>query len=269
MTLSTSRPSLPSLAHERKPAAAPPHRSHRRLPLQSRPHIIASIGALLLVQAAVTIVLPYVANFASAVSAAVLDASGLAVAPADERLLWMQLAPVGFNMRVPDYLALIFWIAGPAAGAAAASRFGFVGAHVKNLVVLNAAAIGLPALYMFMTGYGGYDAGEFSRLYWRTAVLVWLLMPLAVGAITMLFPFSALERVGIVTCALAYDVALSALRYTVVIWLLAKFGAVLMVALYLLYGPLLDFIAVSGVLALFLVRLANRLNRQTWSWSWL
>jgi hypothetical protein len=75
-------------------------------------------------------------------------------------------------------------------------------------------------------------------------------------------PFSVLERTVLMVLTLGYDIVFSAIRYAVFAWLLTGVGAVVMANLYLFLGPLLDFVYLVGIFALFLPRLGRRLGRE-------
>jgi len=118
------------------------------------------------------------------------------------------------------------------------------------------------AVYLTFAGRLGYDAAEFSNLYLRTVVVVWLITPLFIAGLSLMLPFSALERAALMVLTLAYDVVFCAVRYALFAWLLTEVGAVVMANLYLFLGPLLDFVYLVGIFALFLPRLGRRLGRE-------
>ena len=133
---------------------------------------------------------------------------------------------------------------------------------VRYLVVYNLLIIAASASYLLFFGQPGYDARDFSQLYLRTVVTIWLVTPAFLGVMSMTLPFHPLEQVGLVTVSLVYDMVFSAVRYALFVWLLVRLGAVVMATLYLFLGPLLDVIYLVGIFAAFVLRLTRRIDER-------
>lgn len=230
---------------------------------------MASAASLAVLASATATLLPTLTSFATTFANSAIADTKIAGPVVTDRIMWVSFSARSFVMRPADYPTLIWWIAGTIVAGMLVARLLFVGMNMRFFIILNLIVICASAIFIMMNGRAGYQADEFTRLYWRTAVLIWLLMPVLIGTVVLVFPFTPIERIVIVILTLGYDVVLSALRFVVFACLLGWLGPVLMTLLYLLYGPLLDFIAVSGLFTFALVRLSRRITKETRAWSWL
>jgi len=245
-----------------------PHRSYRRLPIRGFRSRLSSTIIVLLVELAVIIFAAPVAGGISRLVATALNGSGVASAPQGDRYLIFNLAPVGSPMASTGYETLVIWLASAVVGIIVLALLR-PALPLRYFVISNLTLLVASAAYLIVTGHPGYDESQFSRVYLTTAVTVWLVLPVVVGLVCMLFPFSALETAAIILIALSYDVILCAARYATFLWVLAKTGPVLMLNLYLFFGPLLDFALIVGLFSAALVRLSNKLDKHSEDWEWL
>jgi hypothetical protein len=103
----------------------------------------------------------------------------------------------------------------------------------------------------------------------ETMTAIWLVLPLFIGTVTILFPFTLLASIAIILSTVVFDIVLAASRYAAFIVILNHSGPILMADLYLSFGPLLDVIPLTGIFAIFLGLLARRLRRDPEAWAWL
>ncbi len=168
-----------------------------------------------------------------------------------------------------DYTSILGWVIGCGAGVAIICITRWMTAPLRVLLIYNLILLGTTAVYLLYTGHLGYDTEAFSRLYLRTVVIVWTMLPLFMGMLSVLLPFSPIEQAGFVACALIYNFVFSALRYAFFVWAISRFGIVVMPDLYLFFGPFMDFVYSVGIFTLFLGRLRRRLDRHGERWVWL
>jgi hypothetical protein len=189
--------------------------------------------------------------------------TGMAAWLGRDRFLGVDLFPLLFG-EIPAVApqAALLWLAGGMGALALVCRSEWMALPVRCLLAFNLAVFSASALYLVFFGRPGYDAAEFSHLYLRTIVVVWLITPLFLTSLSLTLPFSVLERTVLMVLTLGYDIVFSAIRYAVFAWLLTGVGAVVMANLYLFLGPLLDFVYLVGIFALFLPRLGRRLGRE-------
>jgi hypothetical protein len=224
--------------------------------------VAVSVLLVAAIEAALVLTLgPLVQIFGDA-TLRVARAVGTAAWLGRDRFLGVDLFPLIIG-EIPPLApeAAVLWLAGSAVALGLVWLAKWIAPPIWYLLAFNLALLAASALYLAFAGRLGYDAAEFSRLYLRTVVLVWLITPLFTAALSLTLPFSALERAGLVVLTLAYGIVFSAVRYALFAWLLTRMGAVVMANCYLFLGPLLDFVTLVGIPALFLPRLGRRLGR--------
>ncbi len=257
------------MSTDRVPLAILPHRAYRRL-TALRP---ASVGFLCLVLAAFELVLlAYLGDLArlfSGLALALTTKTGVSVTVGEDFFLGVRLSPLLFSASPMDYTSILGWVLGCGAGIAVLSVTRWMTAPLRVLLIYNLFLIGTTAVYLLYTGQLGYDAETFSRLYVRTVVIVWATLPLFMGMLSAILPFSSLEQAGFVVSALTYNFVFSALRYAFFVWAISRIGIVVMPDLYLFFGPFMDFVYSVGIFTLFLGRLRRRLDRHGERWVWL
>jgi hypothetical protein len=242
---------------------APP-RAYRRLPPLATTKIIFSIVLVLGLEAALLGYLPQIVRMFALATVKLLHFTRTAVELGDDEFLGVRLFPVMFEtIRPQSYQALLAWLAGCVVAIVLLTQRRWLLMPVRYLIVYNLLLLAGSAYYLLFFGQPGYDAVDFSQLYLRTVVTIWLVTPAFMGLMSLTLPFSPLEQIGLVTLALAYDMVFSAARYALFIWLLAHLGAVVMANLYLFLGPLLDVIYLVGIFAVFALRLARRLDERS------
>jgi hypothetical protein len=240
-----------------------PHRAYRRLPVFRPTTVAVSVLVVVAIETALVLTLgPLVRIFGEA-TLRIAQMVGTMAWLGRDRFLGVDLFPLLFSEIPPlSPQAALLWLAGGAGALALVSRSEWVIPPVRFLLAFNLALLSASALYLVFAGRLGYDAAEFSNLYLRTVVVVWLVTPLFIAGLSLTLPFSALERAALMVLTLAYDVVFCAVRYALFAWLLTEVGAVVMANLYLFLGPLLDFVYLVGIFALFLPRLGRRLGRE-------
>lgn len=257
MDVSTDRGALPIL----------PHRAYRRPVPVDRTTLVAS---LVLIGAVEALIVAFRGDLAD-----LFTRSAAALLPGGERatgrpFMGIRIHPLGIDVQPLDYRALLVWFVAAIAGIVLLARMRRIGAPARYMGVYNLLLIAASAAYILFAGRLGYGGESFSDLYLRTAVVIWIVIPVFVGAVTLTLPFTVAERAAVLAATLAYNVVFSAVRYALFAWLLSWTGAVVMAGLYLFFGPLLDFVYVVGVFSVFLVPLSKRLGREgpqdVWTW---
>jgi hypothetical protein len=181
--------------------------------------------------------------------------------------LFVTLHPMTFEMRHSDWFGLLVVVLVCALIVVGLSIWTALVAPLRFFINLNAMLVGGAALFLFLTGYLGYDSAAFSQLMLRTALVTWLVIPVFVGFFASLFPFKIVERIGFIALTVAWDIPLSIVRYACFILILGQTGAIAMTDLYFLFGPLLDVVPVICFLSILLVRLARALESQRIAWG--
>jgi len=255
------------LSHDRGiNQSIPPHRSSRNLPF-TRKSVLTTIPLVVAVELLVIVFAQRGLDAMSNVALLVARDEGISTHPFSDPFLFVTLHPMTFNIRHTDWLASIVVMLVCLFLIVLLSIWNTIAAPIRYFLNLNALLIGGAALFLFLTGYLGYDSAAFSQLMLRTAVLTWLVIPIFVGWFASLFPFRILERLSVIALAVAWDIPLSIIRYSCFIAILAKTGAIAMTDLYFVCGPLLDVIPVICFLSILLVRLARALESRRAAWG--
>jgi hypothetical protein len=251
--------------------AAVPHRSYRRLAEFDRRGAAATVSFLVALGA---LAYSQLGRLASGMSEAALwlsegATSGLRLV--DQTYLGTEIKTVAFSLEPMDYRAVWAWLA-----AGLVAVYVFMAVKEKSPAVFLSLSfvlfvIVLSALYLLFFGHLGYEGEAFSLLYVRTSLIVWLLLPLVVGGLSLTLPLTQTERVGYIFVCFASLVIVSTLRYALFILVLTRFGSLLMPSLFLFLGPLLDFVYLMSIFSLLSSVLARRLEGEAWPgvWSWL
>jgi hypothetical protein len=243
-------------------ALAPP-RAYRRLPRLRRANVVFSLALVVGAEGLLYRYLPETVRAFSLSTAALVRFTHTTVELGTDEFLGVPLLPLVFeSIRPLSYQVLLLWLGACAAGILLLTRRRWLSMPVRYLIVYNLLLIAASAYYLLFAGQPGYDAVDFSRLYLRTVVTIWLVMPAFMGVMSLTLPFSPLEQVGLVALSLAYDMIFSAVRYALFVWLLVHLGAVVMANLYLFLGPLLDVIYLVGIFAVFALRLERRIEER-------
>ena len=245
-----------------------PHRSYRRLAVPLS-HAVPCVAVAVIVEILFLLVVQPLERLVSTVDASVVSASHVPVSLGNVHFLWLTLAPLEFSMPAHNYIELAIWILACAAAIAVTSIFRLFPTPLRYFLNFNLLIVAAEASYLLFAGHLGYAGSTFSALMLQTMTAIWLLLPLFVGTITLLFPFAILTSAAIILISLAFDIVLASARYLAFVIILSHSGPILMADLYLCFGPLLDVIPLTGIFAIFLTLLARRLRHDPEAWSWL
>jgi hypothetical protein len=241
---------------------APP-RAYRRLPPLAAPKVVFSIVLVVSLEAALFWYLPQIVRGFTLTTVELLRFTRTSVVLGADEFLGVRLLPVLFEtIRPLSYQVLLAWLVGCGAAIVVLTQRRWLLMPVRYLIVYNLLLLAASAYYLLFFGQPGYDAGDFSQLYLRTVVTIWLVTPAFMGVMSLTLPFSPLEQIGLVILALAYEMIFSAVRYALFVWLLVHLGGVVMANLYLFLGPLLDVIYLVGIFAAFALRLTRRVDER-------
>jgi hypothetical protein len=140
---------------------------------------------------------------------------------------------------------------------------------LRYWVAANVMALMGSALFLFFNGHVGYDSQTFMLLVERTSILMIVCAPAFLAIISILLPFSFLERLSMVAIIVVTDMLFATVRVSAFAVLDAQFGGLAQSNLYLFFGPLMDvtyFIAIYSFVA---VMLGRRIARTEEVWAWL
>jgi hypothetical protein len=114
-----------------------------------------------------------------------------------------------------------------------------------------------------------YSNQEYSELYIKSEVSIWLFIPFALGMAIIPLPASILPKILLVIFTLIYSVIFGTLRYIIFLFIVSKFSVIYMALLFFAFGPLIDFIYIVAFYSFYTSRLAKKLKGNESVWKWL
>jgi hypothetical protein len=248
-----------------------PHRSYRRLTALNWRSAGLTAALLMAIEVVLATRLDDLSRLFSDIALSLTSGAGTDLSLSSQSYLGSTIHPITFSLQPMDYTAVWTWFVCSLVGSWLLFRVRALNPPLRLIGCFGLAVVAASALYLLFFGHLGYEGEAFSILYVRTNALVWLLAPMVMGALSLTLPFTSIERLGFVSLCVACLFALSSVRYAVFIWVLSEFGALFMPALYLFLGPLLDFVYLMSIFALFLAPLGRRLDRagRKAVWTWL
>jgi hypothetical protein len=115
-----------------------------------------------------------------------------------------------------------------------------------------------------------YSNQDFSELYIKSEVSMWLFIPFALGIAFLPLPASIFPKILLVILTLIYSVIFGTLRYIIFLFIISRFSVIYMALLFFAFGPLIDFIYIVGIYSFYTCRLAKKLkgSESVWKWSY-
>lgn len=114
-----------------------------------------------------------------------------------------------------------------------------------------------------------YSNQDYSELYIKSEVSIWLFIPIALGIAIAPLPASVFPKILLVILTLTYSVIFGTLRYIIFLFIISKFSVIYMALLFFAFGPLIDFIYIVGFYSFYVSRLAQKLKGNEPVWKWL
>jgi hypothetical protein len=114
-----------------------------------------------------------------------------------------------------------------------------------------------------------YTATEFSELYIKSEISMWLFVPLILGIALFPLPAPVLPKLLVIILTLIYSVIFGTLRYAIFLFVISKFSMIYMAVLFFVFGPFIDFVYIVGAYSFYVSRLARKLKDREPVWKWL
>lgn len=114
-----------------------------------------------------------------------------------------------------------------------------------------------------------YGVKAFSELYIKAQVVIWLFVPMLMGAALSSLPSNVFSKIGVSALTLIYSVIFGIVRYVVFLYVLAKFSFVFMPVMFFIFGPLMDFVYMVTIYSLHVSSFANKIGKDLRIWKWL
>ncbi len=131
-------------------------------------------------------------------------------------------------------------------------------------LLMTASAI----FFLFFPHRFPYDVVDFSLLYMGTQFGMWLLMPIVMGVALSSLPSPVPEKLLVIVATVAYGAVFGAIRYASFLFLLQKLTVLSMAAMFFALGPLIDFVYMVSIYAIYVNIVALRLRDRPEVWRW-
>ncbi len=137
--------------------------------------------------------------------------------------------------------------------------------YVVFLSLLNVASAGF---FILAPHLFPYDVLDFSLLYMGTQFGIWLLLPVVMGVALAPLPSATVEKVLVILFTVVYATVFGAVRYASFLYLLNEVTVLHMAAMFFALGPLIDFVYLVAIYAVYVNIVALRLRRRPEIWQW-
>lgn len=126
------------------------------------------------------------------------------------------------------------------------------------------------AIYFTLVPYlFPYTFTDFAGLYVKTVICIWLFIPCILAMALLPLPASFIPKFLLIILTLIYSFIFATLRYAIFLYVLSKFSFIYMALLFFAFGPLIDFVYIVGIYALYTTQLAKKLKDDESVWKWL
>jgi hypothetical protein len=115
-----------------------------------------------------------------------------------------------------------------------------------------------------------YSATDFSELYVKAEIGMWLFIPFILGMAFLPLPAPLLPKLLLIAATLVYSLVFGTLRYVIFIFIVSKLSILYMALLFFAFGPLIDFVYIVGIYCFYNSKLAHNLkgSESVWKWSY-
>jgi hypothetical protein len=122
--------------------------------------------------------------------------------------------------------------------------------------------------FTFFPAYFPYTVQQFSELFIKTEITIWLFVPVVMEASLLPLPSSKITKFLAVLFSLLYAMAFGVVRYVLFVQILVKFSYIFMTVLFFCFGPFIDFIVVVGVYSFYVSLISKKINQDLRVWNW-
>jgi len=137
--------------------------------------------------------------------------------------------------------------------------------YVVFLAMLNTVSAGF---FVLAPQLFPYDVIDFSLLYMGTQFGIWLLMPVVMGVALAPIHAPALEKMVVILFTVCYAAVFGAVRYAAFLYMLDAITVLHMAAMFFALGPLIDFVYLVAIYAIYVNIVAVRLAKKPEIWRW-
>ena len=125
--------------------------------------------------------------------------------------------------------------------------------------------------FIFAANHFPYLADQFSNLYMKQQIGIWLTFIVLSGLVTgFLGNRGYLYKILTFLATMAYSLVFGVVRYILFLYLLQQFSILYMALMYFVFGPLFDFLYFVGIYSIFANKMVKMYDtgegREDWEW---
>lgn len=144
-------------------------------------------------------------------------------------------------------------------------------AAIFSMIVLITHLINC-VYFLFGSNYFPYTAYQYSDLYMRQQIGIWIFfIVLAGGVIGLMGSKGLLFKVLAFWGTILYSTVFGVARYVFFLYILERFSIFYMALLFFVFGPFFDFLYLVGIYALYVNKMGKIYDsdkgREEWAWS--
>lgn len=122
--------------------------------------------------------------------------------------------------------------------------------------------------FTFLPAYFPYTIQDFSNLFMKTEISIWLFVPVIMEASLLPLPSSIISKFMTILFSVLYAITFGVVRYVLFVEILVRFSYIFMAVLFFCFGPFIDFIVVVGVYSFYVSSISKKINRDLKVWNW-
>lgn len=126
--------------------------------------------------------------------------------------------------------------------------------------------------FIFAANYFPYSAFQYSDLYMKQQVGIWIMFIILVGLLTGCFGrIGLLYKIFMFVGTMLYSIVFGIVRYVLFLYILQRFSILYMALMFFVFGPFFDFLYLVGMYSIFANRMVKLYDSQEgqaeWIWS--
>ncbi|MBA3031269.1 MAG: hypothetical protein FP816_20980 [Desulfobacteraceae bacterium] len=186
----------------------------------------------------------------------------------EKTFLWNKMSFVSISGKIPSELTI--------------AANGFLSLLMIVLLLLTRKGKNIAVYFIFLFGFNlasalffsafpgdfPYTAAEFSELYMKAQISMWLFIPIILGMAFLPLPGSLATKILLILATLSYSVGFCTLRYIIFLFIIKEYSIFYMALLFFAFGPLIDFVYIVGFYSVYNRRLAIQLKGSASVWKW-